>query len=188
MSTYQANIRRALTASTSPLNIFLLGLLGVIGLVYVLVAFFTQDLLWFWPIFDEQPSAVIIHCYGQDVLLDQISPHFLQLTYLVNQQISGDKQVKTLSIASQDFRTIWQNEDILSLEMRFSSPVSIHLYRSLFSDMDSLFFVLSGDQAGRIFASRNSQPTAGYLRLVTVQPVIEYIHIEGLCTEPCKDK
>jgi hypothetical protein len=178
------------TVRSPALNILLLSLLGLGGLVYALVGFFAQDFLWFWPIFNQQPSEIIIHCHGQDVSLEPDSPYFLPLTYVVNQQLSAEKRVDDDSISLEAYRELQQNQATISVEMRFDhQPIRIHSYRSYFSGVDALLIVLSGDEQNwaTIYGAHQNQPTPGIIRLINGQAIADYLVQQHLCAAPCKE-
>jgi hypothetical protein len=177
-------------AFLSPLNLLLLGLLGMVILVYVFVGFSTQDWLWFWPIFDEQPTQIIIHCYGQELPLEPNSPDFLPLTHLVNQQLSSEKRMDDDFISSEDYHQFLQDPAAVSMEMRYENqPIRIHSYRSFFSDVDTLSIVLQGDAQNEltVYGARQGEPTPGVIRIAGGQKILAYIIQQNLCQKPCKE-
>jgi hypothetical protein len=174
----------------SPLNLFLLGVLGLVGLVYTWIGFSTQDWSWFWPIFNQQPTQIIIHCYGQDLPLEPNSPDFLPLTYLVNQQLSAEKRVDDDFISDENYRILRQRETTISIEMRFEQhPIRIHSNRSYFSNLDTLLVVLGGDESDDLFVygARQGQPTPGLIRIVGGQKVSKYLLQHEMCMKPRKE-
>jgi hypothetical protein len=177
-------------AILSPLNLFLLGLLGLAALVYTLLGFFTQDWLWFWPVFNQQPTQIIIHCHGQDFPLEPDSPNFLPLTNLINQQLSAEKRMGDDFISSENYRILKQDQANLSIEMRFEAqPIRIHSYHPYFSNVDSLLIVLSGDALGELtaYSAHQDQPIPGIIRVANSQKIAEYLMQHDLCLKPCKE-
>ncbi|MFZ6030747.1 MAG: hypothetical protein ACOYYS_23825 [Chloroflexota bacterium] len=177
-------------AVTSPFNLFLLGLLGVVGVAYVLIGSITRDFLWFWPVFSQQPSEIILHCYGNEIPLAQDSPYFLPLTYRVEQQISGEKRLDDVDFSLEVYNQLKSSRTKASLEIHFSRPVRIHSHRSYFTDVDTLLYVVGGDKERwvSIYGLKDGQPVAGRLRIAGTPMVADYLSQEKLCAGPYEGK
>lgn len=187
MATTPPTVRRP--ALTSPLNIFLLSLLGVVGLIYFFVGIYTHDPLWFWPVFDQQPSLIVIHCYGQTIRLTPDSPQFIPLTYLINQQLSAERRVDNASITPETYNDFLQSQTAVSIEMRFSHPIRIHSSRTYLSNVDTLLILLSGEENrwAQLYGARGELPMPGSLRVVNSQAIADFLFQKMLCVGPCKD-
>jgi len=177
------------TSTTSPLNIFLLGLLGVVGLLYAVLGFLNHDLLWFWPLFDQQPAQINLYCRGNEVVIQQDSPHFQPVVNLVNQQIAADKFNTSDGLSLAAYQQLLDDPESITLEFRYATPIRIHSPLTTFSDVDTIVLPIHGPQVDQaiIYALKDGQPSSGALRLTTLQPVLLYLVENALCQENCKE-
>jgi hypothetical protein len=159
------------------------------GLIYFLVSFHTQDPVWFWPIFDYQPSAIIVHCDGRTISLAADSPQFIPLTHLINQQISLERHLDGDMIGDMA-RQEFLREGYVSIELHYPQPVRIHSPHTYFAQVDSLLMVLSGKQSHwtYLYASYQNDPLPGSIRVTPNQAIAEFVVQHRLCPIPCEER
>ena len=78
-------------------------LLFIIITVYAVISLNTRDLLWFWPKFENQPTSILVHCYGEDVEITTTSGNFDPLTDVINHTLSGEKRWDLLCLSYATF-------------------------------------------------------------------------------------
>ncbi|MBI4770500.1 MAG: hypothetical protein HY784_08855, partial [Chloroflexi bacterium] len=146
----------------------------------------TEDLLWFWPRFDARPSAITVHCYGQDVYPAIGSQQFNQLTALVNEQISGYKNWDSLGISDATYQDYLSSPQMMTLELSYAPAVRVHSFYKFFSAVDTLLIPLDARHAESraVFGRHRGQPNGGALHVQSIAPVKEYIAAAGLCSKP----
>jgi len=159
---------------------------GLLVVFYLIVAMNTGDLLWFWPVFDAQPVQIVVHCYGQDVVLEPGSEQFAQITALVNEQLSGKKRWDSLSMSQETYKTYLTSPKMMVLEMRYAEPVRVHANFKFFKRVDTFLIPLVGrhDYTYPVFGRYREMMVAGSLHVETTQPLREYIESAGICVKP----
>ena len=172
-----------------PKNPSILGLLfsvtlGVLAFVYIFIAIFSRDPLWFWPRFAEVPQRIVVHCQGEDVVLEANSPHLAAITALFNQQISGEKRWDQLSFSQPEYYR--SGQDVISIETTYSEPVRIHHYNLFFRNLDTLIILLEGAnaQTNPVFGLIGEFPTSGALHVEDTQPLRDYLAQNQICPRP----
>lgn len=154
--------------------------------IYGFISLNTGDLLWFWPKFDEQPAAMVVHCYGQDIALEPGGAPFSEITALVNQGLSGSKRWDPLSLSDVTYQEYQSSPRMMTLEVFYEPPVRIHSQYKFFSDVDTLVIPLDGRHAQYhvVFGRSHGITGPGSFPLDTVPLIAEYLGQEGLCTKP----
>lgn len=166
----------------------LLGILVLILLIsiYGLVALSTEDLVWFWPKFDARPTAMVIHCYGRDVVVDRETAAFDQIAALVNQGLSGPKRWDPLSLSEATYQDYLTSSKMMTLELFYTPPVRVHSQYKFFSNVETLVIPLDGRhaQARVVFGRSGGSSGAGSLQFKTTKQIAAYLNQTGLCTKP----
>jgi hypothetical protein len=173
-------------ASPSLLKLVGTALLVLVPLIYGIIALNTGDVLWISPVFDAQPVAIFIHCFGTDVPLEVDSPSFVELTALVNQSLTGRKRWDDLSLSAitiQDYRS---HPKMMTLELLYAAPFRVHSPYKFFSHIDTIIIPLVGRhaQTNAVFGLAQTTPAAGSFHIESTAPLVEYITSHGLCREP----
>jgi hypothetical protein len=152
-------------------------------MAYVVIALNTKDVIWFWPVFNEQSYELIINCYGEEILLHQGSQHHAAITTLFNDQLSGTKNWDSLTMSDDSYTYYQSSNDVVVLEFHYSPNVRIHSSVSFFKNVDTLVMPLAGRHSSTraIFGRTLGVSTAGSFHVSTIQPLINYLEIEGLC-------
>ena len=70
-------------------NLFGTVIVFMIVVAYGFVSLNTEDVLWFWPKFEETPQEIVVFCYGNEKVIEPGSSQFTELTALANESISG---------------------------------------------------------------------------------------------------
>ena len=170
----------------SILNFLITIVLVALLFYYVSMAAMTGDALWFWPLFEEMPSQVVIHCYGQEKSLEGTSEDATAIASLLNEQISGDKRWDELNLTDPTHEYYMTDAEIMVLELFYAEPIRIHLPNRFFSGIDSLLVPLDGRYADTsiIFGLIDGRPAGSSFHVGTNQPLIDYLAQEGLCSKP----
>jgi len=160
--------------------------LAIAGFLYLILAGYSHDPLWFWPKFNHFPAQIIIRCYGYEQTLDGNSLAAQGITTLVNDQISGDKRFDPLSLTDQTYDYYQNDPGIVVLELVYAEPVRIHFPNMFFTNITSLIIPLDGRYASSstIFGLINGIPAGGSFHIASNQPIIEYLHNSALCIKP----
>lgn len=172
--------------NASILNFLITIILTILFLVYFSVVAYTKDLLWFYPVFNAQPSRAVIWCYGREVILGQDSLHLAAIAKLVNEQISGDKRWDALNLTDQTYHYYQTDTSIMVLELFYNEPQRIHSRSPFFSGFTSLLIPLDArfSNDNIFFSLINGKPSGGSFHVETFKPVRSYIHDNDLCIKP----
>lgn len=159
---------------------------GTALILYLSLAIYTSDLIWFWPVFAEQPSQIVLRCYGQDIEVQRQSVNFNDLTNILNEQLSGDKRWEELPLTDVTYQDYLDSQDMVVVRFFYPEPVRIHSHSIFYSKIDQLLVPLVGRHANTqvVFGLTGDKATGGSLHVKTVQPLLEYIHRAGLCLPP----
>lgn len=171
--------------SVSVLNFLITIALAILGFVYISLAAYTKDALWFYPLFDVQPSAGVIRCYGEQITLQENSEHLAAIAGMVNQQISGNKRWDELSLTDATHLDYQTGTDAMILELFYDEPQRIHSTSPFFSGFDSLLIPLDGRHAAAntIFSLVRGKPSGGSFHVETFEPLREYLQAHDICVK-----
>lgn len=160
--------------------------LAIALLVYASIAAYTKDPLWFWPVFDAQPSAIVIRCYGQELLVATASTEGSAITKLVNEQLSGPKRWDELNLSDQTHSDYLTNPGVMVLELYYAVPVRVHSHSPFFSNINSLIIPLDGRFADEdsVFGLINDKPTGGSFHVESTREITDYVTQRSLCIKP----
>ncbi len=152
----------------SILKLLTVGLALVLLVFYLIMSITTQDTLWFWPVFDAEPSVVVVYCYGSQVEIEAEDQGFQDLVAELRRGLFGLKHWTELSLSQatlEEYRDAGSDEVVL--EYQFPAPVRIHSHYRLYSSIEALIVPLEGrhSTANSVFGLSRGRPTAGSLRL-----------------------
>lgn len=173
--------------SPSIINIILIGVISIVVIAYGAIALNTGDLLWFWPKFDSKPEQIVLHCYGENMIVDPFSQGFNEITKLVNQTLSSSKRWDPLSLSDATYQDYQSHPKMLTLELYYPEAVRVHSNTIYFSNVDNLIIPLDGRHATKqaIFGRTiEGNPAAGSLIVETTSTIKSYLAGKGLCESP----
>jgi hypothetical protein len=155
-------------------------------LIYLIIALNTGDLLWASPVFNAEPEAIVVHCFGEDVPLEPGTEDFVAVTGLVNEGLSGRKRWDSLSLSEETYQDYQSHPQMMVVELSYSSALRIHSPYKYFSRVDSIIIPLAGRhaQTKAVFGRWGDEPAAGSFHLETTAPLVEYLASQGLCEQP----
>ncbi len=156
----------------------------VLVLAYAAVALNTGDLLWFWPRNDNQPSAIVVHCYSEEVVVDPASTQFAAITNLVNEALSGRRRWDPLSLSEVTYQEYLSHPNMMTLEVSYPQSVRIHTNTAFFSHVDTLLIPLDARHASKnvVFGrTEEGHPAAGSLIIDTTETVKAYLNDQSIC-------
>jgi hypothetical protein len=173
--------------SPSILNVAWIGIVSIVIIAYSVIALNTGDWLWFWSKFDDKPNQIILHCYGEDMVIDPYSQGFSDITRLVNASLSGSKRWDPLSLSEETYQDYQTHPDMMTLELHYPQSVRIHSDTIFFSNVDTLIIPLDGRHAGSgaIFArNQDGDPAAGALIVENTPIIAKHLSALGVCQVP----
>lgn len=168
----------------SLISFFITILLGLGVFTYLAFSIYARDALWFWPKFEEIPSGIYVRCYGEVVKVKAGSPEFVEITRLVNTQLSGDKQWQDITISDQTFQDYLSDPSMVVLELDYSTPVDVHTGTAMFMDIETLLTPLVGrfSKENIILGAVDLKFTGGRIHVQNTQPLKDYVNQAGICT------
>jgi hypothetical protein len=155
-------------------------------LIYGIIAINTGDLLWASPLFNYQPQTITVHCFGEDVYLEQDKADFSSVTELVNQSLTGRKRWDSLSLSDETYQDYQSHPQMMVVELTYSDPIRVHSRYKFFSSVDRIIIPLVGRHAdsNAVFGRRNEFPVAGSFKINDTARVKAYLTENKLCVEP----
>ncbi len=184
---YQDQAKFSDQPSLKQLVIVVVSLL-VIG-VYLFISLAAGDTLWFWPLFEEEPYRIVVHCYGTDVAVDSSSANFNYMNSIINEIMSGRKRWDQLSLSDQSYLEYQIRTDMLTVEAFYDPAVRVHTFYKFFSNVEILIIPLVGRHTssnavfGRATDIRTGDtlPSGGSLSIQDPTPLLDYIQTVELC-------
>ncbi len=172
--------------SASLLEFLITIVLAVALFMYITIAIYAKDLLWFWPVFNSQPVYALIRCYGEEVYLEEDSSDLMAVAAMVNEQLSGEKRWDELNLTDQTHEEYQSSSQMMILELFYNDPQRLHTISQFFSNFDSMLIPLDGRHADSsiVFALINGKPSGGSFHVQSFQPVVEYLARQNICAKP----
>ena len=160
-------------------------MLILVPLIYLIIAMNTGDLLWASPVFSYQPQTISIHCFGEDVYLEQGSADFDAVTETVNQSLTGRKRWDSLSLSEETYLDYQTHPQMMVVELTYSDPIRVHSRYKFFSNVDRILIPLVGRHAEKnaFFGRNNEYPVAGSMHVTDMAPIKDYLAENDLCVE-----
>ena len=162
-------------------------LLFVLITVYGVISLNTRDLLWFWPKFENQPTSILVHCYGEDVEITTASQNFDPLTDVINRTLSGEKRWDPLSLSEATYEEYRTSPGVLTMEVNFPEAVRIHTQTTFFSNVDTLVIPLDARHStyNTLFGrTQAGDQAAGSLHVDSLDELRAYLYTHAICHPP----
>ena len=157
----------------------------LVPLIYLIIAINTGDLLWASPVFNYQPQTITIHCFGEDVYLEQNTTEFDEMVSLVNSNLSGRKRWDSISISDVTYEEYQSHPRMMVVELTYPEPIRVHSRYKFFSNVDHLIIPLVGRhaQTNAIFGRRAEYPAAGSFHVNDLSDLKDFLAENKLCVE-----
>jgi hypothetical protein len=151
--------------------------------IYLIMAAFSRDLLWFWPKFDVMPAQIIIHCFGNEERFEGNSQVTKEIVSLVNEQISGDKRFDPLNLTDPTYAYYQNDSGVVIMELVYAEPIRIHLPNMFFTNITSLLIPLNGRYANSsiVFGLIDGLPAGGSFHITSTQAIKDYLDRSSIC-------
>jgi hypothetical protein len=164
-------------------NLVIVVVIVLVLIIYAIISFTTGDWLWFSTSFRETPYAVVLHCRGETLNIDQGSFHFSRLTRIMNESMSGRKRWDSLSMSEETYHDYQSNPQMVVVEFFYREPVRVHSTYTFYSNVDNLVVPLEGRhaQTNAIFGQNDGVPTGGSLHIESKDEFKVYLQNMELC-------
>jgi hypothetical protein len=165
------------------------GLLGIgifAGLLFMITAMNTGDLMWFWPNFAEVPVEIVVHCYGTDVRVKPGDPAFETVNEAVNTSLSGSKRWDGLSMSDETYQEYQTSPAVMVVELSYDPPVRIHSQYAYFKSVNKLIVPLDGRHVSTnpVFGRTRDFTNSGSYHVKSIEPIVVALQEQGICTKP----
>jgi hypothetical protein len=172
--------------SPSILSLLLIVVITITVITYVMISLGTGDFMWWNKRFSENPSAVVVHCYGETIDISPGSYHFGAITDVVNKTLSGRKRWDSLSLSEETYQDYQVHPSMLTVEMFYPEPIRVHSNYKFFSSVDNIIIPLDGRHANfnTVFGQKQGVPAGGSLHVESIQPIGEYLKNQEICPYP----
>jgi hypothetical protein len=172
------------TPSLLKAALFGIGIFAV--MLFLVTAMNTRDLLWFWPVFEEVPVEITVHCYGTDVQVKSGQPAFEAVNNAVNTSLSGVKRWDQLTMSDSTYQEYQTSPTVMVIELHYDPPVSIHSQYAFFKDVNRLIIPLDGRYASinSVFGRTGGFSNSGSYHVKSTAPILTALQEQGVCTKP----
>jgi hypothetical protein len=170
----------------SLLKAALLGIVIFAGLLFLITAMNTGDLLWFWPSFKGIPVDITVHCYGKDVQVTPGQPAFEAVNTVINSSLGGNKRWDSLSMSDETYQEYQTSPAVMVVELSYDPPVRLHSQYAFFKNVNTLIIPLDGRHVSTnpVFGRTNGFTNSGSFHLKSTAPIIAVLQEQGICTKP----
>ena len=158
----------------------------ILVMVFLVISLNTGDFLWFYPVFDEIPIGMLVHCYGNDVEINPGDPAFAPVSTAVNQVISGAKRWDELTLSDETYQEYQTNSQMVILELFYDPSVRIHSSYKFMKSIDAIVIPLVGRHAqyNTLFGRMREYTAAGSFHFKSMTPIEEAVQAQGICPLP----
>jgi hypothetical protein len=169
----------------SLLQAAIIAIVAIAMLAYLVISLNTGDLQWFLTGFDGLPVSIMVHCYGQDVVVNAGDPSYQAVNQAVNSSLSGSKRWDQLSISDVTYAEYQTSPDSMVIELFYDPPVRIHSFYKFFKNVNTLVIPLDGRHASSnaVFGYLRDYMIPGSLHVDSMQPIVDVLAQEGLCSK-----
>ena len=166
----------------------LLPMIGISVVIFVSVTFLiialnTGDILWFWPIFEETPQSIVVHCYGTKITLEPGTPEFEAVNEAVNHTLTGKNRWDELSMSKATYVEYQTSPAVFVVELPYDPPVGIHSWYKFYKQFDLLVIPLDGRHASSnsVFGRMRGQMIPGSMHPESTAEIATALSEQGVC-------
>jgi hypothetical protein len=170
----------------SCLRAILLGI-GIFAVIlFMITAMNTKDLLWFWPVFNQAPVEITVHCYGMDVEVKPGQPAFEVVTKAVNSSLTGSKRWDNTSMSDVTYQEYQTSPAMMVIELHYDPPATVHSQYAYFKKVNRLIIPLEGRSASTnaVFARTGEYTNSGSYHVKSIAPILTALQEQGICSKP----
>jgi hypothetical protein len=155
-------------------------------IMFAIISMNTGDILFFWPVFDGKPQRIIVHCYGEDVVVEPWLSTYEPINLAVNQSLTGTKRWDPLSMSNATYADYQTGSTMMVLELTYDPPARIHSSYKFFKNFDSLVIPLDGRHASSnsVFGRLRGYSLAGSFHVKNITTILTTLEQHGLCHIP----
>ncbi len=166
-----------------PIQAVLVTALIVVAAIYITTTIGSRDPLWFWAEFDEQPTVVVAHCGGRDVVLQPGDAVFADFVAEFNRLLSSNKRWDSLSLSEVTEYEFATNADWVTAELKYWPPIRIHSQYPFFNKSEKLIVPLVGRHAdtAAVFGKIGDLPESGAFHLSSNETLLRILIDDGVC-------
>ena len=173
-------------SSPSILPLLVIAGTAIFIIVFAIISMNTGDILWFWPVFDGKPQRIIVHCYGEDVMIKAGEPAFDPVNSAVNKSLTGTKRWDSLSMSDATYDEYQSNPGMMVIELGYNPPGRIHSFYKFFKNFDTLIIPLDGRHAAfnTVFGRLQGHTLAGSFHVESISNIMTTLDEQELCQKP----
>jgi hypothetical protein len=173
--------------STPSLVQFLLVAVVIVAvIIFAIISMNTGDILWFWPIFNGTSHRMVLHCYGQDIVVEPGDPAYETVNAAVNDSLSGTKRWDSLSMSDATYDEYHTSSEMMVLELGYDPPERLHSFYKFFKSFDTLVIPLDGRHASfdTVFGRFRTNTLAGSFHVEDTTKIMTTLADQDLCNKP----
>lgn len=167
----------------SLLNLLLTVVIAVLVIGFAMISLTTEDVLWFWPFFEEQPAEIYVHCYGETQAVAPGAATFASLTSAVNEMLSGSKRWDPLTMSDNTYAEYLDHPNALTVELRYQPAARVHSFYRYYKNVDTLIIPVDARHSrwNAAFGRLGDNTLSGALMLESKEPLLNSLVESGLC-------
>lgn len=170
----------------SILQVVVIAAVTFLVIVFAIITMNTGDILWFWPIFSGEPHRIVVHCYGEDLVIQPGDAAYAPINSAVKDSLSGSKRWDSLSMSDVTYDDYQSSSVMMILELGYNPPSRIHSFYKFFKSFDTLVIPLDGRHASTntIFGRLRGNTLAGSMHVDDLKNITATLSEQELCQKP----
>jgi hypothetical protein len=169
----------------SVLKAFVFGVV-IFGLIaFAVMALNTQDILWFWPVFNETPVQIEVNCYGKNMHVNPGTNAFTTLNAAVNSSLTGVKRWDETTMSQTTYQDYQTSSSVLVLRLHYDPPATVHSQYAFMKSVNWLVIPLVGRHADTyaVFGLEGAYIDPGSYHINSTTQIVNALQQQGICTK-----
>ncbi len=173
--------------SNSP-SVLKAGISGVVifGLIaFAVMALNTDDILWFWPIFNQAPVQIEVNCYGKNRQVEPGTNAFTVVTDAVNSSLTGVKRWDETTMSRATYQEYQTSSAVMVLMLHYDPPAIVHSQYAFMKSVNWLVIPLVGRHADTypVFGIEGNYIDPGSYHINSTGKILTALQDQGVCTK-----
>jgi len=164
------------------------GISGVVifGLIaFAVVALNTDDILWFWPVFNDTPVQIEVNCYGKNMQVEPGTNAFTAVSAAVNSSLTGVKRWDETTMSQTTYHDYQTSSTSMVLMLHYDPPATVHSQYAFMKSVNWLVIPLVGRHASTnpVFGVEGNYIDPGSYHMNNTIPIVNALQEQGICTK-----
>ena len=164
------------------------GISGVVifGLIaFAVMALNTDDILWFWPFFNDTPVQIDVNCYGKNMQVAPGTNAFTAVSTAVNSSLTGVKRWDQTTMSQTTYQEYQTSSTVMVLMLHYDPPATVHSQYAFMKSVDWLVVPLVGRHAttNPVFGVEGNYIDPGSYHMNNTTQIVNALQEQGVCTK-----